>query len=203
MRTIVAIYGQQLRGKSSVARILLEMLPGFVINPLAAPVKEETAKLLGVSLGELEERKSKDPKVREMLQAVGQGRRTEDSYYWLNKNTHYPGSYIVDDVRYENEIDGLIDAADVFYLIKVKCPRSIVIAQDRGTPVGENHISETELAEFDAYDLGINNDRGFKELRIQASFAAYDVLSTMQYNCMTLQRRIMDPFLGMESEDRE
>lgn len=207
MRTIIAICGKQLRGKTSVASMLQEMLnqndgsPGFIINPLALPVKQETAALLGISLAELEGRKAKDPKVREMLQAVGEGRRQEDPEYWIAKNTAYPGSYIVDDLRYDNEIDGLIQAADVFYLIKVECPREIVIEQGRGIPVGEDHISEVQLELLQDYDLRIHNDQGYEEMRRQAAWAAHAVVQTMMFKCLSLQSNILDPFLGSVTED--
>lgn len=199
MRTIVGIFGKQFRGKTSVANQLRSSLPGFKINPLALPVKQEYAELAGISLNELEKRKRVDKTVRAGLQALGHGKRQDNPNYWINKCLAYPGDMIIDDIRYFNEIEMLQDNADVFYLIKVECPRTVVVEQQRGTLSGEDHVTETQLDEFDEQDLLINNEGTLDDLESQSLWAAHDILFSIQHACGLAQREVMDGYTGIES----
>jgi hypothetical protein len=197
MRTVIGIFGKQYRGKSSTARYMETVLPGFRINPLAYPVKEEYANLLGIKVAALETRKKTDATVRSGLQSLGHDRRKKDPFYWITKCLAYAGDMIVDDIRYLNEIEAFSEAADTFYLIKVETPREIVVGQARGNLSNETHVTETELEDFDEYDLLIRNEGSLDDLRTQALWAAHDVLFSIGYRCSLAQRDCLDEFMGV------
>lgn len=205
MRVIIGLYGKQGRGKSTIAKMLSNMLPNFIVNPLALPVKQEYAELAGITLETVESRKKQDPTIREGLQSLGRGKRAKNPRIWIDKCLAYQGSFIVDDIRYENEIEAFREAADVFYLIRVESPRELVLEQERINLSHEDHITETQLDDHDSEDFVINNSFDLEVLEGQATWAAYDILTHMMLCMHGTQQALVSNLLGVEDvqEDEE
>lgn len=93
-------------GKSTTARELCELLESnsipSMVCPMATPVKD-VCRSLGWD-------GKKDDRGRNLLVTIGNGAREYDSYIWVNRHVKsYNGCdekvVIIDDIRYQNEID--------------------------------------------------------------------------------------------------
>lgn len=162
----IAISGKQGSGKSTLAKQFIEKY-GFKHVSFAKALKEMAINEYGLSEEEVYGAKKK----REFLQNLGAEKRAEDEDYWVNivlnqiaKNPE--DNYVLDDLRYQNELDRLVDAG----FITVRVDASSEIRQERigNTFSNPEHASETELDyisnpvlasdEDVSWDVYINNE---------------------------------------------
>jgi phosphomevalonate kinase len=114
---IVAISGKLYSGKTSLAKNLVQSNPRIYVKSLAGPLKEDIARLCGVNTTFINDNKER---FRTALQWYGTefrrwhngenywvDRIVEDMSKWLNDPL-----WLVDDVRFPNELFGLAEAAD-------------------------------------------------------------------------------------------
>ena len=163
-RLILGISGKIGSGKDTVAYYLQDKFPehNFLRRAYAFNVKKTVALLTGVDMATILTREGKqiyvpsfDKTIGQMLQVVGDNMRTIDGKCWIkslynreDKDTNL----IITDVRYINEADDIKERGGV--LIKVT-----------GDPIGANrndtrnkiHISETELDDYDKWDIVFEN----------------------------------------------
>lgn len=105
-----------------------------------------------------EEAKRVYPEVRQFLQRLGDAGRTvfgED--FWLNQALGRAITFdrvVLPDVRYRNEAEAIKNAGG--FLIKITRPGHR----------GDAHKSETELVDYDGWDLVIDNNGSVSELEI-------------------------------------
>jgi hypothetical protein len=105
MKGVIAFSGQMYAGKTTSAEIVRSLLVDSCILSMAAPLKNY-ARLLGWN-GE------KDKKGRRLLQLIGTecGRECIDQDIWVKKwwetASKESGYVIVDDLRFQNEYDGI------------------------------------------------------------------------------------------------
>lgn len=170
----VSLSGPAGSGKDFIAKHLVEH-HGFVRRALADPMKQIVADILGITVDEVNERKTVDPKMRRALQLLGTevGRDCLGQNVWVEKvlrgvrelpldaeteRRSPPMGVVITDTRFVNEFDALKEAG--FCMVDVRCPREFMRIPP-GAP-GWDHASERDL---DAYrqdmkfDLTIWNDR--------------------------------------------
>jgi hypothetical protein len=105
---------------------------------------------------------------REIMQSYGEFFRTIDYDFWVKNlfrvidNKEYQ-NVIITDVRHINEAEAVKEHGG--FLIKIT-------RENKDTPHGVNHISETALNDYNDCDLYVINDWGFKELEVAASESA-------------------------------
>ena len=103
-RIIIGISGKQLSGKDTFAKMLIEILgkDGILFDRigLADALKQEYSNQKGISIKEIEQNKHL---YRQDLIQLGQQRRNEDPYYWIDQVLSKEGNIIVPDVRFQNE----------------------------------------------------------------------------------------------------
>ena len=95
----VAILGKIASGKSTVAEMITRKYPGTIKLAIAAPIKRIAKTHFGM--------KKKD---RRLLQIIGNTGRIIDPFVWVNKvvsSLDNEASYVIDDVRFKNEVETL------------------------------------------------------------------------------------------------
>ncbi len=142
--TIILIGGKAGCGKTTAAKILLDMCEYGAILHFASGVKRAAEVSFGWN-GE------KDEKGRELLQRIGQAGRAYNENMWVDQAALYAtvqeyNPYIIDDWRFPNEHQRLIELFPARRIITIK-----MIAPDReilkGLPA-YNEISETALDDY-------------------------------------------------------
>ena len=107
----IAISGKMCSGKSTIANLIHTLDPRYKKYSFANKIKE-----LAVELFDME---NKD---RDLLISIGSKFREIDPNVWVNyviKETKYEKFCIIDDVRYQNEVDILTNNGWIFIDLKV------------------------------------------------------------------------------------
>ncbi len=154
---IIGLFGKKGAGKDYYAKnFLLNQLKGnTLIVSFADSLKLFALEQKLFTFDELYVNKSK--KSREWMQWYGTDiKRNQDPDYWINnlKNTikinqlRGIDNFIITDVRFLNEIKWIKSEGGLIYKIV-----------DPDYCIQDNHISENELNDFDAYDLLIINKK--------------------------------------------
>ena len=142
----IAICGKMCSGKSTLANHIMRTFPGYQKYSFAKRVKELCSDLFGM--------KGKD---RPLLIQFSNSMRDIDSDVWINqvlKETKGKDNCIIDDVRYQNEVDALIQGGWQF--IQLHVPYGIqkkrimrVYPEDYQDHLNvSNHISESNSFTF-------------------------------------------------------
>ena len=142
----VAICGKMCSGKSTLANHIMRTFSGYQTYSFAKRVKELCIDLFGM--------KDKD---RPLLIQFANSMRDIDSDVWINqvlKETRGKGNCIIDDVRYQNEVDALIQ--DGWQFIQLHVPYGIqkqrimrIYPEDYQDHLNaSNHISESNSFTF-------------------------------------------------------
>lgn len=135
----MGLSGKIKSGKTYVSQYLHRTY-GFVPLSFATYLKED---LIRLGFPERDVRVTKPPRMRDLLQAYGSARRTYDEDYWLNKLRNSismckPGTvFVVDDVRYKNEAQFVMDNGVLIRLQRPDLP-----------PISTHH-SETDLDRYE------------------------------------------------------
>jgi dephospho-CoA kinase len=111
----IAICGKMCSGKSTLAKYIMDSYPGYQKYSFAQKVKELCSELFDM--------KGKD---RPLLINFANKLREIDEKVWINqllKQTTGKTNCIIDDVRYQNEIDALIE--DDWIIIQLNVPIEI------------------------------------------------------------------------------
>lgn len=126
MRRIIAIAGPAQSGKSTVATYLKAQ--NYTEDSFAAPIRSCVARILGVSLSQLETCKDQalypfHSTPRRMMQTLGTewGRQMIQNDLWIvslkERIRHEPGSIVISDLRFENEAVVLRDmGAEIWHV---------------------------------------------------------------------------------------
>jgi hypothetical protein len=99
-------------------------------------------------------------KDRVLLQKLGLNMRDVRESVWVDyviNNLKPNDYYVLDDLRYKNELDALKKAG--FILVRIEASRDIRERRIPNTfPKDENHLSETDLDDYDGWDVVIDNN---------------------------------------------
>lgn len=168
---IIGIAGKKQVGKNTVGNMLAYYFYDDIrqdnyccVCSFARRLKEIVSILCHKDLEEYESGEFKDSidpltgkTNREVLQTIGsEFRRLFGDDIWI-KTLFYDyvsgDTWIVTDVRYKNEADA------------IKKKGGILIRVNRDTGYNDNHISETDLDDYDKFDYVIDNNSSIKELK--------------------------------------
>lgn len=155
---IVVVSGKQFSGKDTMAKILVEMLPGFRFAPLAGAIKEQFAKEKNITLEEIEKNK---PVYRPELIALGDAGRKQDPDYWIKKVIETDDNIIVPDARLQHEIK----IFEKYGAIKIRVEADMEQRAKRGQLVKEDDPTETDLDYYDNWDYVLTNNGTYEELK--------------------------------------
>lgn len=157
---IIGISGKKKCGKDTIAEIIQELYPNFIITHFADALKLEVAQATGFSVDYINTHKDN---FRLILQGWGTDfrRKIYSDDYWLKKTDEFISpvnihkDFIISDVRFQNEVD------------YVKSHNGILIRVERHLDYSDSHISETALDSYDKWDYKIVNDGTILELKEQ------------------------------------
>lgn len=172
MDRIIAISGKQFAGKDTLCLSLLKYLPDYRRVALADALKDEYAETAGIPRDQVDVLKSKDPKVRGDLIALGMRRRQEDPDYWVKKVLAQPGNKIVTDLRFLNEFERFKEQKA--FTIRIETKREI--RAQRGTLCHEADPSEMELDGITTWRLVTHNNSSVEALDRKAEQIARIIL---------------------------
>lgn len=172
MDKIIAISGKQFAGKDTLCLLLLKYLPDYRRVALADALKDEYAETAGIPRDRVDALKSKDPRVRGELIALGMKRRAEDPDYWVKKVLRQPGNKIVTDLRFLNEFERFREQKA--FTIRIEAKREI--RAHRGTLCHEADPSETELDGITTWRLVTHNNSSVEALDKKAKQIAQVIL---------------------------
>jgi hypothetical protein len=173
--TIIGITGKARSGKDTLARILLEMTPGAQQMSFASPIREFVARLIGVTVDDLQDGPFKEAPLpelsgkspRQMMQTLGTewGRDLIDPDLWIKVARWELGTLeaigvplvVFSDVRFDNEA------------AMIRSLGGAIVHLSRGA-AGEisTHVSEAGISSFSELDLSVNNDGDLKQLKTRA-----------------------------------
>lgn len=183
---IFGICGKAFSGKDTFAKILAEELnkiqyPPYVLMAYAGELKLRVQKDFDLSYDQLwgNQKEINDlryPKrgqgfssnpgdywtPREIMQAYGEFYRSIDYDFWVKnlfriiEDKEYK-NVIITDCRHLNEVEAVKEHGGL--LIKI-------IRENKDTPHGATHISETALDNFNKYDFTIVNNFGLDDLKV-------------------------------------
>ncbi len=150
----IAFLGKMASGKSTVSSLVLKKYPSVRKIAIAEPIKEIATTHFGM--------KQKD---RRLLQIIGNTGRLLDPSVWINKmlkRVEEGGSYVVDDVRFENEVSMLRQHG--FSIVYLDVPKQERIArlarvykQDAAHHIQNmEDVSENDLSPEDADEIWNN-----------------------------------------------
>ncbi len=151
----IAISGKAGSGKTTLAEIFVKKY-GFTRTGFANAVKQVGMEEHGLSWDEA----FGDKKNREVLQAIGHGRRVQyGEDYWVNKffeQIKDMDNIVVDDVRYMNEYEIL--KKNGFITVRIDSPENVRRERiPRTFPKDTNHQSEIDLDSVSDWHVFINN----------------------------------------------
>ena len=173
------INGKKRSGKNFVGNILNKYLSeqGYKVKEVsfAEALKEDVAKILGITLEQLEQMKEDDvylesdkdcntvSTIRQILQNYGMMRREENPDIWVEKALpkifdNDSEVIIITDFRFENEYTYLynIYSRDIHFSPN-PCKINTIKIENCNLEDNDQHISENDLNDFD-FDMIINND---------------------------------------------
>jgi len=183
---ILGVCGTAFSGKDTFAKMLAEELnklqhPAYVLIAYANEMKLRIQKDFDLSYDQLwgDKKEINDLRYakrgqgyssnpgdywtpREIMQAYGEFYRSIDYDFWVKnlfrviEDKEYT-NVIITDVRHINEADAVKEHGG--FLIKI-------IRENKMTPHGANHISETALNDYKGYDFTIINNFSLDELKI-------------------------------------
>ena len=189
---ILGLSGKARSGKSTLCRALYDAAEkvgwDVIVKPFAGPLKNHVTKVLGFT------KETHPNEYREYCQRVGAEEREKNPDHWVDlwmkdmisewaeemTNSNRPVLYLVDDVRYANEIKTLKKRGTDAILVFVKHGKRSI--ED---PDGEwrKHESETLANKFETtddkvlkeqYDFVIHNDKSQEEINTWAeTFVKY------------------------------
>ena len=142
----IAICGKMCSGKTSLSNHIMRTFPGYQTYSFASRIKELCSDLFGM--------KGKD---RPLLIQFGNSMRDIDPDVWINqvlKETSGKNNCIIDDVRYQNEVDRLIQDGWTFiqlhvpYGIQKKRIMKLYPDNYQDHLDASNHISESNAFTF-------------------------------------------------------
>jgi hypothetical protein len=159
---IIAISGKMHSGKSYVTETLVEK--GLGKRMSFAQALKDDIRTMGFPESAIKEKPSW---MRRLMQVYGQAWRAVDNDYWCDRLIHqilthhrqyklpmlFPGEhdvFIIDDVRFENEADALLNLRDKG--IDVMLIRLERKGYDRGDIVGSDDLSELALDDYPEFD---------------------------------------------------
>ena len=171
---IVGISGFAGSGKDSLGAFLVAR--GFKKIAFADKVKQ-LAVALCPSLGEriaagetLDDLKRSDPSVRRWLQDVGlTARDVMGDDVWIRsalEGLSPDEQYVITDVRFSNEVEAIREKGGI--LVRMERP---------GVGPANNHPSETELADYQEWDIVVNNDGALDDLGEVANVIADNLMN--------------------------
>lgn len=144
---IIGLSGKSGSGKSWLAEYA-EHNYGFLVMSFAGPLK---ADLVRLGFDSALVYSHKPPHIRKLLQAYGMAARKEDPNWWVkrlfnNIDMLYDGEHriIIDDVRFENEVDAIRAAGGYVYRM-INVDASPVYS-------GFEDESETALDNYEGFD---------------------------------------------------
>lgn len=169
---IIAISGKYQSGKDTLARYLLEALPGFAPKMFAEKLKLVVSILTGVPVAEMSTTDGKQRYLREwgmtvgeMLQRIGtdgvRNRVHRDAWVLATFAYYTPASnWIITDCRFPNEADAVKSRGGI--IVRVNRTARELGGRD------PKHESETALDAYQGFDFIFQNDGTLESL---AAFA--------------------------------
>lgn len=160
MKNIIVISGKQYSGKDTLAKILLKKLKDFKRIGIGDAIKLEYAKKNNLTFEEIEKNKHL---YRNDLINLGNWGRNKDKNYWL-KNLASMDKIIVPDVRVIDEINFFKEQNA--FLIRVES--DIEVRSKRGIIVNSNDNTETNLDNYNNWDVVVYNNSDLENLNKEA-----------------------------------
>ena len=159
----VAISGKAGTGKSVLAKLFIEEY-NFKHISFARKLKDLAMDLFGLSYAQT----YGSEKDRGLLQQLGPKMREIDSDVWVKYvlreiDRNPDADYVLDDLRYRNELDALKGAG--FILIRIESSVEERKKRIPNTfPIDEFHESETDLDDYTDWDYVIDNESDLASL---------------------------------------
>ena len=178
-RIIIGISGKQLSGKDTFAKMLIEILgkDGILFDRigLADALKQEYSNQKGISIKEIEQNKHL---YRQDLIQLGQQRRNEDPYYWIDQVLSKEGNIIVPDVRFQNEKQ----AIEANGGIVIRLESRLVERKKRGKLSCIHDHSEQMLDDLELFMFIIENNKDKDTLKDTVIDFSGLILMYLEYN---------------------
>jgi len=171
----IAFTGKFGSGKSTAANYLYGEY-GFTVGSFAARLKEIATIACRM--------KEKD---RELLQKLGSEIRKDAPNYWvdvlISKVKKHPGDFVIDDLRYKNELDILINNG--FLIVRVVTPREVRfrrmgIEHPIEVTETERHPSETDLDDVQLLEVYNEGDTPHFYKSLDTIVKEYESMKVMQ-----------------------
>lgn len=170
-RTIILISGKQRSGKDTTAKLLKKLLKtDFEIASFATPIKAMYADMMEIPITSVDRLKNAHPDVRTSLINIGTNMRSVDINYWVDKVLKLPGNIIIPDLRYESEMDRVLEMTRDVFTVRVNA--DVSVRETRGVLSNESDPSEVDLDDYDWWDYVVDNDGCRGELEQQCEIIA-------------------------------
>jgi len=166
MNKIIVISGKQYSGKDTLASILLEKLQGFSRIGIGDAIKIQYAKENNITVEEIIKNKHL---YRDGLIKLGDWGRAQNPDYWLNIMSDMD-KIIVPDIRVKHEADYFKNKGA--FLIRVNSDYEN--RSKRGMITNDNDKTETELDNYECWNIVIDNNSDFEAFKKRAD----DVVSS-------------------------
>lgn len=178
---IIGLYGSIGSGKSEAANFITSSFKAAKLS-FAAPIREACSILFDFTEEQMVDRHRKEIvdqrwgiSPREAFRLIGHGfRQSVCDDIWIkhmsnriNMFTDSNNLVIIDDVRYQNEID----------FIEKECNGCIVQIYRKDNPymVNNNHASDLQQVNFSESSIIVDNDSGIEELKVKLLFMLRDI----------------------------